>query len=224
MNDTYSIVEDQGAPEPSFLQEAPKQAGRTALRFMEGAVGAPGDILSLINDYIAGPISSKITGNESQPYENLRISSILPTSQQLTKKSGVTAKDGSEQFFDNIARDAGSLFAPGAAVKKGVGVLGKGAYSLFSSVFANTAKKGVEDVTANENKGNAAYLGALTMLSFLDKQGAAKAIAEGYRPLNAKVKTLSPVPATKLKSSLEGLRSSMQKGTVTPVAVKRAFW
>lgn len=208
--------------EPSLGQEIKRHAGRTAARIGENIAGAPGDILSLINEYIAGPAATAITGEEQIPYEELEISKVLPTSEKLKagheKEFGEAVKPQNkvESFFDDVVSTATSIFSPGATLKRGVG-LGKNVLSsLFKSVGAHTAKETVKDFTGSEEKGVAAQIGALTLLSFIDKKGAAKAISEGYKPLEARAASLLPVSANKLENTLSNLKSKMQKGTQAP--------
>lgn len=213
---------EENAEEPSFGQEVLRHTGRTGLRVAEQAAGFPGDIMSLVNEYISGPITSKITGEKQIPYEELGVSSILPTSEQLRKGhekqfgEETKPKNNIEKFSDDVFGTATSILSPGSIAKKAVG-LGKNiATSLFKSLGAQTAKEVVKDFTGSENKGSAAHIGALTLLSFIDKKGAAKAIGEAYKPLEARASQLLPVSANKLESSLTNLKSKMLKGTQAP--------
>lgn len=215
-------VQQQNAPEESFGSEAIRHIGRTATRIGEQIAGTPGDILSLINEYIAAPVASKITGGKEIPYEELGISSLLPTSQTLQKGhekelgESVKPKNKVEGFFDDVFRTATSLFSPGAVIKKGSGVLKGIGASLFKSTGAHLAKEATEDLTADEKKGTYAHLGALSLLSFLDKKGAAKAISEGYKPLEQKARQMAPLNANLLETNLNNLKSKMKKGTLAP--------
>lgn len=216
----YELISDEPlADEKSYGSEALRHTSRTASRIGEQAAGFPGDILSLINDYIAGPSVSGFTGNEPIPYEELGISGFLPTSGQLRKKHEAAAgeyvkpQNKVEKFTDDLFSDATSLFLPG---KKGTGILKSGGAALAKSVGANLAKEQVKDLTGDEKKGAYAHLGTLALLSFIDKPGAAKAISEGFKPLESRVTQLSPVSASKLESSLNNLKSKMMKGTQAP--------
>jgi hypothetical protein len=221
----FTLLDDdptQPEEEPSFVQEALRHAGRTAVRVGEQVAGYPGDILSLVNEYISGPPTAALTGKEQIPYEELGISSILPTSEQLRKGhekqfgESVKPKNKIESFGDDVIGTATSIFSPGGLIKKGV-ALGKGmATALFKSIGAHTAKEAVKDWTGSDKKGAMAHLGALTLLSFVDKKGAAKAISDGYKPLEARAAQLMPVPATKLENSLNNLKSKVSKGTLAP--------
>lgn len=217
----FELLEEEPVKEetPSFGSELLRHGARTGMRAAEQVAGFPGDILSLINEQISRRIVGGITGKETHPYEELGISKILPTSEQLRK--GDIAQGGKilepqnkvEQFIDDVTSDATSLFLPG---KKISGVGKQAAHAVTKAVGANIAKETVKDLTADEKKGEYAKLGALTLLSFIDKKGAAKAISEGYGPLQDKVAKLNPVSAVKLENNLNNLKSKMQKGSLAP--------
>lgn len=221
----YELMEDtpvmQEPQEPSFGQEALRHAGRTALRVGEQVAGFPGDILSLVHEYISGPLAKKTMGEEQRPYEELPISSILPSSEQFRKGhekqfgEAVKPKNDIEKASDEIFSTATSIFTPGGFAKGfkfGKGIVN----SLLKSIGAHSAKEMIKDWTGSEKKGAMAHLGALTLLSFIDKKGAAKAIGEGYKPLEKRATELLPVSANKLESSLSNLKSKMMKGTQAP--------
>jgi hypothetical protein len=216
---SFTLIDDEVQPENSSLgSDILRHAGRTGLRVAEQVAGAPGDILSLINEFIARPVTEGITREESLPYEKLPVSKLLPTSEQFRKGniSGLGEKAAPtnkvEGFFDNLISDATSLFLPGRKT-----TILKSAFSaLFKSTGANLAKEATKNLTADEKKGSYAHLGALALLSFIDKPSAAQAISKGYKPLEATVAKLSPVNAAKLENTLNNLKTKMQKGTVAP--------
>jgi len=220
----FELLEDEISTQeqPSFLSEVGRQTGRTTLRAAETAAGLPGDILSLINDYISGPLTSKITGKETIPYEELGIAKALPTSQQLRKGhekqfgEKIKPENKIEELGDELIETVTSIFSPGAAIKRGAGLLKGLGSATLKGIGAITAKEVVKNLTADEKKGSYAKLGALTLLSFIDKKGAAKAIGEGYEPLSQRVTQLNPVNANFLENNLNSLKSKMLKGTQAP--------
>lgn len=220
----FELMEEevQEQPEQSFLEETGRHAGRTALRVGETIAGLPGDIFSLINDYISGPLTSKITGEETIPYEKLEFAKILPTSQQLKKGhekqfgESIKPENKIEKLGDELTETVTSIFSPGAAIKKGVGLGKTLVNSTLKGIGAIAAKEAVQDLTANEQKGSYAKLGALALLSLMDKKGAAKAIADGYKPLAERVTQLNPVNARALETNLNSLKNKMLKGTLAP--------
>jgi hypothetical protein len=223
------FTEPNQPEQESFAQSIPRHAARTGLRVAEAATGLPGDILSFLNDFVGAPIASKITGNEAIPYEDLTIAKALPTSSQLRKRTEknkyLKSQTSGENIIDNMVADATSLFLPGGTLKKvntalksaTKGEMGaKGLSALATSVGSNLSKEFVTDLTSDEKKGAYAYLGTMALLSLIDKKGAAKAISEGYAPLEAKAAKLSPVNAGPLETQLNNLKAKVSKGTIAP--------
>lgn len=217
----YELLADEASGEPttSLGSEVLRHGARTAARVGEQVAGFPGDVLSLVNEYISRPVVGGITGKKNTTLRRIRCfesSSNLAAAQKGNiKQAGEILKPQNkiEQTLDNIVGDATSLFLPG---KKQGKLLGGTASALTKAIGANTAKDITQDWTADEKKGAYAHLGALTLMSFFDKQGAAKAISDGYRPLEARAAQLSPVSSTKLETNLGNLKSKMQKGTQAP--------
>src|SRR5215831_3312224 len=221
----YTLVSDEEPitqEQPSFGSEVIRQVGRTGLRVAEQVAGFPGDILSLVNEFIARPIAKGISGQETSPYEELGISSFLPTSQQLRGQNieqfgeKVKPQNKVEEFFDNLTSDATSVFLSAKKIKTAAELGKSAASSLVKSIGANVAKEIVKDYTADEKKAAYAHLGSLFLLSFIDKPGAARAISEGYRPLEQKVAQLAPVSAQQMQTNLTNLSNKVQKGTMAP--------
>jgi hypothetical protein len=206
------------APKESFGGTTLRGLARTGIRAAEQVAGFPGDILSIANEFVARPLVGSVTGKPTEPYEKLGISKIFPSTEQLREgdirqTEFLKPQNKVEKFIDDIVTDATSLFIPG---KKITGI-GKGiGSSLIKSVGANVAKETVKDLTADEKKGAYAHLGALTLLSFIDKNGAAKAISQGYAPLEARAAKLSPVSSTALESNLKNLSQKVSKGSLAP--------
>lgn len=214
------LSDDSPAQEsPSLGSEILRHGARTGIRAAEQVAGFPGDILSLVNEYIARPVVGALSGQKTQPYEELGISKILPTSEKLRKgniKQGgkiLEPQNKYEKFTDNLINDATSIFLPG---KKTGNILKGAGAALVKATGANLAKEAINDLTADQKKGAYAHLGALTLLSFIDKKGAAKAISEGYHPLQQRVTQLNPVSAVKLETNLNNLKTKMMKGTQAP--------
>ncbi len=206
-------------PEESLFSQAGRGIARTTARIGEQIAGAPGDIFSLINDYIARPAVEKITGKEGVSYEETPLGKILPTTQQHRKSTESTIgeyikpKNKVEKFIDDIVQDATALAIPGAKGAK----LGKTAFSaLAKSTGANVLGEVAQDLTADEKKGAYAKLGSLFLFSLFDKPRAAQAIGELYKPLSEKVVNLSPVSAASLENNLGNLKSKLSKGTLAP--------
>jgi hypothetical protein len=203
----------------SFPSKLLRGTVRTASRVGEQIAGAPGDIFSLINDYIARPVTEKITGKPGLEYEKTLLGKILPPTtkhREATKKGfeGYTEpKNDVEKFFDDVFQDATAIAIPGV---KGSKIASKALKSLGISSIANTVGAGIQDITADESKASIGKLGSLFMLSLLDKPKAAQTVAEMYKPLSDKVTQLAPVNASRLENTLQNLQSKVSKGTMAP--------
>src|SRR6266403_196647 len=150
----FELIEDKAPSEQeeSWGSTALRGAARTASRVGEQIAGLPGDIFSLINDYIAAPLSERITGQPSVEYEKTHLGKILPPTEKhrkaTTKAFGkyIEPQNDVEKFIDNIFTDATSLAVPGL---KGAKLGSKALKALAISTAANTVGAGVEDITAN---------------------------------------------------------------------------
>lgn len=216
----YELMnEESPSGEESFLSQAGRGIARTASRVGEQIAGAPGDIFSLINDYIAKPLTELATGKEGVPYEETYLGKALPTTAQhrkaTTKQFGkyIEPKNDYEKFIDDVFQDATALAIPGSKGAK----LGKSTFSaLAKSTGANVVGSLAKDITADENKSGYAKLGSLFLFSLFDKPTAAKTVAELYKPLSEKVVNLKPVNALGLEANLTNLKNKVSKGTLAP--------
>lgn len=194
-------------------------SARTGSRISEQIAGLPGDVFSLINEYIAKPVTEKITGKEGIPYEETLLGKVLPTTEkhrEATKSAFgeyTEPQNKIERFIDDLIQDATAIAVPGAKVSKVGKKIGT---SLAISIGANTAKELVQDLTADEKKGAYAKLGSLMMLSFFDKPSAAKSVGELYKTVENRLPSLKPVNATGLESRLVNLQKKLSKGTKAP--------
>lgn len=212
----------EASQEEGYLSQAGRGIARTASRIGEQVAGTPGDIFSLINEYIARPVVGFATGEETLPYEQTPLGKAFPTTSEHKKRLeshfGETIKPQNkiESFVDNIVADATGLAIPGSKAASAGSLMGHAARKLAISTAANAAGKGVEDWTANETKGNLTKLGSLLMLSMFDKPAAAKVVGEMYKPLQKTVESLKPVNATGAQANLTHLKNKMTKGTIAP--------
>lgn len=220
-NMPYSLVPEEQTQEksPGFFKEAGRHIARTGARIGEQIAGAPGDIFSLINSTVAGPLSEKITGNKAVPYEETLLGKVLPTTEEHRKRTTaalgktVEPQNKVERFIDDVFTDATSLLLPGAKAGK---LAKSAAFSLGKSIGANVVGKTVEDVTNDKEKAAYSKLGSLFLLSLVDQKRAAKAVGELYGPLQAKAAQLKPVDASQLENTLQNLRTNVSKGTLAP--------
>lgn len=218
-NEPQTFLESQLSKIPGYLGTTARNVGRGGLRAAETIVGSPGDILSMINDWIKKPVSEKFSGLKSSAYEDLLILPyILPTSDTLKNISekyipGAKPHNEVEQFADDIAETAASIFSPGGALKKSASFGKNARFALLASLGANTLKHGAVQLSGDETKGELVKAGALVMTSFLNKKGAAKVISEAYDPLLKQLSKYRPIDAKRLKNLSTHLIKEMKKGT-----------
>jgi hypothetical protein len=201
----------------SILSQIGRGAARTTARIGEQIAGAPGDIFSLINEFIARPTIETITNQPSVSYEETLLGKLLPPTskhREATKKTFgelTEPQNKIESFLDNVTQDAAAIALTGA---KGIG---KNIFSsLAKATGANVLGDLVKDWTADEKKAGFAKLGSLFVLSMFDKPRAAKAVADLYKPLTEKVTKLNPVNASGLEMNLNNLVEKLSKGTLAP--------
>jgi len=220
---TFSLLPEESTSQekPSIASEALRHTARTGSRIAEQFAGTPGDILSFVNDIATAPLIKKVTGKPTLPYEKTLLGKVLPPTSEHRKRSKATfgeytePQNKVENFSDNLISDATAIFS-GGITKKAPQIF-KGIWSsVLKSIGANVAKETVTDFTKDERKGAFAHLGALALLSFIDKKSATSAVGKAYAPLQDKVKNLSPVSAIKAESTLQNLKSNMMKGTQAP--------
>lgn len=217
----FELVDEEAPEEPSegLGKTLLRGAGRTVSRVGEQIAGFPGDIFSLINDYIARPAVEFATGQPGVSYEETYLGKALPpTSEHRKRTTAVFGKyiepqNKVENFIDNIAQDATAIAFPiGKVAKFGKTVVS----SIAKSIGANLGGEFVKDLTSDEKKGAYGKLGSLFLLSLVDKPRAAKVVGEMYKPLQDQVVNLAPVDARVLENNLLNLKGRMQKGTIAP--------
>jgi hypothetical protein len=217
----FQLLPEEAPPEQeeSFLSTVGRGAARTALRVGEQVAGFPGDIFSLVNEFIAKPATEAITGKPGASYEETPLGKILPPTSEhrkATKKAfgGYTEPQNKiEKFIDEVSQDATAIALPGLKGAK----LGKTAFSsLAKATGAATLGEVAKDITADEKKGAYTKLGSLFLFSLFDKPRAAKAVSELYKPVANKVGNLSPVNASALENNLQNLKTKLSKGTMAP--------
>lgn len=217
----FRLLEEQAPEEQSesFLESTGRQIARSASRVGEQIAGAPGDIFSMINEYIAKPITEFATGKPGVSYEETPLGKILPTTEThrkaMEKKFGKTIQPQNkyEKFLDQVLELATAIGTPGIKA----GQVGKTAFSsLGKSIGANLIGTGIQDITADETKSTLGKFGSLFLFSLIDKPRAAASVGELYKPLAEKVTKLKPVNATGLEAELNNLKGKMTKGTIAP--------
>jgi hypothetical protein len=219
----FKLVEDE-PQESSILQtaseygqEALRHTSRTASNLATRAVGLPGDILSLVNDFIVNPSLEYATGQEQHPYEESNLGKILPTTESHRKNletvSGEYLKPQNkiEKFADDVIEDATMLMNPLHIAKKGFQAGSKLFKSFAKSIGANFAGETTKQVSQNENAGNLTKAGSLFMLSLLDQEGAAKQVSKLYKNAEAHLPENASISASTIKDRLDKLEKSITK-------------
>lgn len=220
----YRLIEDQPTQQQALspVAEVTRFPARQAVNLAATAVGLPGSALSILNDLIAAPIASKITGQPRVPYEQTPIGKILPTIEQhrgaLQKLSPelLSPRDSTEQFIDTVIEDAALLAFPGAkgaqALKQFKSIL----KPLGVSIGANIAGSTVEGLTASKEKGALAKIGSMFGLSLISPKTAAKHVGELYKKAEAAIPEGAKVSAKPLENSLHNLIERVGRGTMAP--------
>lgn len=216
----FKLLSDEEPTEEkeTLTSQVARGTARTASRIGEQIAGAPGDIFSLVNEYIAKPATEYITGEKGVPYEETQLGKLLLTTQEhkrRTQKSFgevVKPKNDVEKFIDNVVQDATAIAIPGPK-----GNIGKNIFSsLAKATGANLVGEEIKDLTKDEQKSAYGKMGTLFLLSMVDKPRAAESVAKLYSPLQEKVQKLSPVSAETLENNLTNLKNKMLKGTQAP--------
>lgn len=223
----WEIVEDE-LPSKSFEQSAQelgsniqRNIARTGSNLVTRAIGIPGDIMSLVNEYIARPIQEGITGKEGSRYEETLLGKLIPTTQFHRK--GIESATGEflkpqnkvEQFFDDVIEDTALMFMPGGMLTRSGKVLtgGQKAYRNFSkAVGANLVGEGIESFGGDESSKNWGKVGSLFLLSMIDKPAAAKQVANLYKQAEASIPKGAMVNARPLEKEMTKLINDIQKG------------
>lgn len=213
----------------NVAQKGVRNIARTASNLGTRAVGLPGDIFSLINEYIARPTQKAFGGGEGVPYEETLLGKALPTTEAhrkgIERVSGeyLKPKNESEKFIDDVIEDTALLFSPGGMLTK-TGKTVKGAQQLYrnlgKAVTANIAAEGVKGFAQDERAGDYAKIGSLVILSLLDKPSAAKQIGNLYKNAENALPPNASQSASKLSSDMNKLIHRITKGRPTSVLSK----
>jgi hypothetical protein len=197
--------------------------------FTSAALGAPGDVLSLANEFIAKPISKKITGQEGQPFEETAVGKLIPTSQKLHQIAEQAAAEKlrpettGEELLGTTAGFLGSMIGLGA---KGIGKAGtipfikkalpgsvKTVLSAFAPASAFVAAKKA-DLPPWMQVG--ATIGTAALTHKLTNKSIPQISSELFETRNSLAKDVM-MPGTPLANDLSNLYGEMQKGGTTSV-------
>ncbi len=216
----YELVEDTQDTENPILgygKEFGRHASRTASNLATQAIGLPGDIFSLINEFIAKPVSEKITGQKGLSYEETLLGKAIPTTETHRKNiesvSGeyLKPKNKIEQFAGDVVDDAAMLLNPIKAVKTGAKVGGKVFKSLAKSLGANIAGETTKQVSNSDTAGNLTKAGSLFLLSLMDQESAAKQVGKLYSKAESHLPDTAKTSAKGLTKQIDVLENKITK-------------
>lgn len=209
----YELLDEE--PE-SYLQSGVRNVSRQASNLATRAIGLPGDLMSLVNEYIANP-TVKAFGGEEVPYEKTILGKALPTTEQhrenLSYGTGeyLKPKDEVEKFVDDIVEDTALLFSPagkGTKLSQQAKPLAK---SFGKAIGANLAGKVAEE-NYGKGTGDLAKFGTLFFLSAIDQKKAAQKISELYRTAESTLPENATISASQLEKNLNSLEQKITKG------------
>ncbi len=216
----YELVQEE-VKQPSLIQGIARQPIRVGSKLATRAAGLPGDVLSLVNQFIAGPTAQAITGKKALPYEETFIGKAIPTTEQhraaLRSKTGefLEPQNKVEKFVDDVIEDTALLFVPGGKVAKGikaVSPVAKTGRNLAKSVGANLLGETAEQVSGSKEAGAFTKAGALFLSSILDAPSAAKQVGNLYKTAEKNLPSGATTSAGNLSSNMSSLKKSVTKG------------
>lgn len=194
---------------------------RTGSNLATRAIGLPGDILSLSNEFIARPITKAATGS-SIPYEETALGKAIPTTathrRNLESITGDYLKPQSEveQLFDDVVEDTALLFTPGGKAAKSATQGSKLFKSFATSVGGNLAGEAVESATGSKGAKDLTKLGAFSLTSLLSRPTAQKMISSLYKQAESNLPKDAVTSAKKLEDNLVNLGLKVSEGTLAP--------
>lgn len=211
----YKLLPKAPAPKKeSMLSEAHRLPAQAASGAFSGLVGLPGTILSAGNEYIAKPITEAITGKKGVSYEDTPLGKILPTSQTIKESTQhvipyLKPKNKLEEFANNVAEDAATMFVPGTGFAK-VGLRGTSALkSLAVSLGANAGGDFVGALTGDDKKAAYTKMGIMFLLSGFTKPTANKEISNLYKQADQLLPQNATVNASHLRGDMNALKNKV---------------
>lgn len=195
--------------------------------FTTSALGAPGDVLSLLNEIIARPLSEKLTGKPSQSFEESLLGQFIPTSERLHKGieefagEKIRPETTSEELLGTTAGFLGSMLGFGT---KGLGKAGQIPFTAKKiPATVKTVLSAFAPATAFVSAKKAdlppwMQVGATIGTSLLTHRLTNKSIPQISKDLYVKSDKLAKnvlMPAEKLNRRLDNLQQIMSKGLTT---------
>lgn len=188
---------------------------RPSVRAVEQGIGLPGDVFSLINDFIAKPIAEHVLGQKPVEYQETYLGKILPKTsrhaENIKKATGgfFEPKNEYEKFVDDVVQDSVSLLLP---FKFKIPFKRTAKNALALSLGSNLAGEAAKDFTGSEEYGSAAKMGSLFLLSLMNPQSSRKMVSELYKTAESSIPSGTKVNAVDLSNNLNGLKSKVLAG------------
>lgn len=218
---SYRLLEEEPPGFGQKILDIGKETGRHGARTVSNVatrtVGLPGDIFSLINEFIAKPGSKLITGEEGVPYEETAIGKILPTTE--THRRGLEEKTGEflkpqnkvEKFSDDVIEDAALLLNPSQLIRKGAKPVSQAFKKLAISLGANIGGETAEQTTGSKTTGDVTKLGSLFLLSMVNPGRTAQEIGKLYKNAESNLPETDVFSAKSLEKNLNNLKNNITK-------------
>lgn len=214
----YELIEEE--PQSSAKEigkEGLRHGARTLSNLGTRAVGLPGDIFSLVNQFIAKPATEYLTGEEGANYEETPLGKLLPTTE--THRKGLEPvfgeylkpKNKIEEFADNVIEDTALLLNPSQFIAKGSKKIPMAFKSFAKSLGANFAGETTKQASGNETAGDLTKLGSLFFLSLIDQPSAAKEIGKLYGKAESNLPANATTNASNLDKKIVGLEKKITK-------------
>lgn len=210
--------------EEGLLSKIGRGAVRTGRRVGEVVSGTPGNILSLAN--IPAKFLVEQFGGKGVPYEEMGISKVLPTSEQLkaTSSEKELPHTKGEKSFDEFVEDLTSLATPTGPVK----ALKTGAWAAKAAIagLGIGAKEGAKSIGLKEDYADLAKIGTL-MGAQLAKgagwKGADKHVSKLYQEARSARPIDASVSSKGMQKNIEKSLIDLGKGSSSDPSKQKAF-
>jgi hypothetical protein len=227
-----NLKNDLDSNDESLGSKIIRNTARLGTDVAQTVVASPGENLAFAN-LAAGPIYEGISGKKSSPYEEMGISKILPTNEQLQKNRPdyLLPKNETEAFFSDSVKNITNLLNPidwagkYKFAKKGVNLAAQLGKKLFKATALESGgelvKQGAEKLGVDQETSKYLKFGSVVLSSILSEGGlnAAKKLSNSLYDQARKLRSPSSfVNANKLKTKLVNLKKSLESGGVSPAS------
>ena len=212
----WELVEEE-SPSSNIAKDVLRQSLRTGEKLITRAQGLPGDIFSLVNEYIAKPVTKSIFG-EAPEYEQTLLGKVLPTTQTRREKfeegfgDYFKPQNKIESFADDVIEDTALMFIPGGKAAKFTKPAAKLTMNLAKSLGANFLGETVEQLSGSKEAGQATKAGALFISSLLDAPSAAKQVGNLYKKAEAALPQGASINVSNKISRLNAIKNQVIRG------------